>query len=211
METGEKLAKAISILLSNPIVDGLFGLAIATQEAVAKWGAPNPLIGIAAGLICGVLPYLGALILFVRKKSDIFVSRRELRPKLFIFGLVSYLLGTLLFWYLGLLWLASFSFVMFLGTIVYLLITWRWKISIHVSGLTVPLTIMSMQNGLYMLPGVLLIPALMWARVRLGAHTWSQVVVSALVSLSITYLGATMFMPSIQMLMSQAVSFSTLA
>ncbi len=198
METGEKIARVISIVLSNPVTDGFFALMIATQEAIQRWGASNPLVplvGIAAGLIYGIIPYLGAIMLFLRKKSDLFVSKRELRPRLFVFGLISYLVGIVLFWRLGLMWLASFSFVMLLGAIIYFLITCRWKISIHVSGLVVPLTILSIWNSFYVVLGLLLVPALMWARVRLGTHTWPQVIVSAVVSLIVTYSGAFLFIP----------------
>lgn len=73
------------------------------------------------------------------------------------------------------------------NTLLLLLINLRWKISIHMTGLTgfvgVSLLVALLWPSptavfrlSWAVPLLLLVPLLMWARVRVGAHTWGQVV-----------------------------------
>ncbi|MHB1355340.1 MAG: DMT family transporter [Anaerolineae bacterium] len=55
-----------------------------------------------------------------------------------------------------------------------LLVTTRWKISQHVSGVAVACVLVTGTLGVAALPVLLLIPIVAWARVRLGAHTLAQ-------------------------------------
>jgi drug/metabolite transporter (DMT)-like permease len=61
-----------------------------------------------------------------------------------------------------------------------LLVTIRWKISQHVSGVAMASVLVVGTLGVGALPALLLIPIVAWARVKLGAHTLAQTVAGGL-------------------------------
>jgi len=195
MGLGDKIARGVSVVLSNPIVGMAFGYALGLSETESMWGAPDQAAAVLAALFVGVFPYLGAVIYYVMGKSDIFVSNREQRPALIVTSLPMTIVGTLYFYIRGLHLVSVVLALMLVETLIFLMITFKWKISLHVSGLTFPLTIVWIRNGVSALAGFLLLPVLMWARVRMGAHSWEQVIVSALVSLTMTYCGFRTLIP----------------
>jgi membrane-associated phospholipid phosphatase len=74
------------------------------------------------------------------------------------------------------------------GGLVALLITLRWKISIHAGGAAGAATVMALLYGAQALPLMLGVAVIGWSRVTLGKHTWSQVVAGAAISILITVL-----------------------
>ncbi len=71
---------------------------------------------------------------------------------------------------------------------VFLALSQRWKPSVHASGVVGPATVLALATGL---PGVLLFCLLVpiaWARHRLGAHTWGEILVGGLLTVPLTAL-----------------------
>lgn len=66
-----------------------------------------------------------------------------------------------------------------------LLITVRWKISQHVSGIAVSATLVAAALGPAATPVLLLIPVVAWARVKVGVHTVWQTVAGAAAGVAI--------------------------
>lgn len=204
-----KIAQVMSIVLSNPIVDSIFAFVIALNESFMKNGSYDIKIALASTFLLGIAPYSGAFIMYLRNKSDIFVSEREKRPILILIGMIPLFLSAFYFYYIGYRWLSALATIFFLESLVYFLITLRWKISLHVSGLSIPLTTMSavimkwgvvaisntlaLLNFILTFVGFIMLPVLMWARVKVGAHTWPQVIVSAILSVLMTYYGLVVF------------------
>ncbi|MBO3762797.1 MAG: hypothetical protein QXS21_04300 [Thermoproteota archaeon] len=204
-----KLAQAMSVILSNPVVDSIFAFVIALNESLIKTRSYDLKIALVSTLLLGVAPYSGAFVMYLRNRSDLFVSEREKRPILMIVGMIPLFLSAFYFYYIGYRWLSALATIFLLESLVYFLITLRWKISLHVSGLSIPLTTMStlvvrwsvvtISNTLALLNvaltfiGFIMLPVLMWARVKVGAHTWSQVIVSAVISMLMTYYGLVLF------------------
>jgi membrane-associated phospholipid phosphatase len=75
----------------------------------------------------------------------------------------------------------------FVNGIVLMLITLKWKISIHASGITGPFTALVYLLGAVMLPLLLVVIPVAWARVELKAHTIMQVAVGAVLSCALTW------------------------
>jgi membrane-associated phospholipid phosphatase len=121
--------------------------------------------------------------------SDLDMSIREEREKVFGIFVIFYLLGTVTLWLthmprLLIATMAGFT----LATIVVQYITRYWKISTHALGITAPLVALTMLYGRQPLPFVVLIPAVCWARVYLKAHTVAQVIAgSALGAASVVF------------------------
>lgn len=109
--------------------------------------------------------------------SDLDMSLREEREKVFGVFVVFYLLGTVTLWLthsprLLIATMAGYS----LSTIVVQYITRYWKISTHAMGITAPLVALTYLYGEAPLPFFVLIPLVGWSRVYLGAHTALQVI-----------------------------------
>jgi membrane-associated phospholipid phosphatase len=75
----------------------------------------------------------------------------------------------------------------FVNGLVLMIITIKWKISIHASGITGPFTALVYLLGAVMLPLFLVVVPVAWARVELKAHTKMQVAVGAVLSCLLTW------------------------
>lgn len=115
--------------------------------------------------------------------SDLDMSIREEREKVFGVFVIFYLVGTATLWltHAPKLLIASLAgYTLATGVVQY--ITRYWKISTHAVGITAPLVALSFLYGRQPLPFLVLIPMVCWARVYLRAHTVGQVVAGALLA-----------------------------
>jgi membrane-associated phospholipid phosphatase len=126
--------------------------------------------------------------------SDFYISEKDERAKPFAGAAASYIVGSA-----ALLLLRAPSMVTALmfcyagNTAMMMLITLRWKISVHASGIAGPAT--ALVYGIGTWAGVffvLLIPV-GWARLRLKAHTPWQILTGALVTIAATWIQLTIF------------------
>ena len=76
--------------------------------------------------------------------------------------------------------------VAFINGVVLISITHWWKISFHTATLVASVLVLTQQVGQAALPGLLLVAAVAWSRVRLGRHTVAQVLAGVAVSLLTT-------------------------
>lgn len=141
----------------------------------------------AAGICLLALPLPLLLLqreLRIGRISDWHVKNRleRLKPRtvlILLFAVLAPLLVMILFHGPRLLLMAMIGATVM--SVLNLLVTIRWKISQHVSGVAVACTFVAGTVGVGALPVLLLIPIVAWARVKLGAHTLAQTVVGALV------------------------------
>ncbi|MCS7013063.1 MAG: hypothetical protein RMI34_01230 [Chloroherpetonaceae bacterium] len=184
----QKLARLISNIL-HPIV-----LPVLTYWAVLFLGFENLenryLYLFIAFLICTVTPAIVVVILLRRGKvNDYDISHRERRTVPFMIGIVVYLIGALIFEALGAPRIASAFMICYaMNTFVVMLITFVWKISVHVTSLGGPIAALYFVFGSPMLMLLLLMPPLMWSRVQLKAHTPMQTLAGAIVGFFLTLL-----------------------
>lgn len=115
--------------------------------------------------------------------SDLDMSIRQEREKVFFVFVIFYLVGTATLWltHAPKLLVASMAGYT-LATAVVQYITRYWKISTHAVGITAPLVALSLLYGRQPLPFLVLIPMVCWARVYLRAHTVGQVVAGAMLA-----------------------------
>ncbi len=69
---------------------------------------------------------------------------------------------------------------MLAGIVLVGAVSWFWKVSVHMHCLAAVTVILISLLGWRGLIVGLLLPPLGWARVRLHAHTWAQVIVGAM-------------------------------
>lgn len=138
------------------------------------------------------------------RTASLEIREREARTKPLLFGLGSNVLGGLLM-VLGttvpdaVVW--GLVSVQLATTLIMLFITQWWKISLHMTGLAGSLAVFCFIarhewvfqaghtiSGAWVYPSLLSIPLLMWARVRVGAHTIPQVIGGSCLAFGVTYL-----------------------
>lgn len=193
----ERLATAVTYLISPLLLPPvLFGLVLAHFGAT-----PQEIMSIVLGalVLLGFVPlaYLGWMVRHHRALS-IEVRDRRRRTAPFLVALAAYVSALVLV----LLWdgtaqplVAAILATSLLNGVILMAITWRWKISIHAANVggfvsvlwfaavTWPEVPMPLLHPGWTASLILLVPLVMWARVRVQAHTQAQVWAGALFGL----------------------------
>jgi len=178
----KKIASLISNILNPFIIGSLLILLISFQstgntlEAV-KWSAIL--------LALTLLPtYLAAVYLVGRKKMDrIFTDVRQQRTSIYI---VTILLAVITFAIL--LFLKAPTMLIALcvtgvtATVLYTCINLWWKISLHAAFTTTMVTILVILFGYLGAISIVLIPLIVWSRLKLNCHTPMQLIAGALLA-----------------------------
>jgi membrane-associated phospholipid phosphatase len=181
-------AKVASIIthISNPAI-------VAAVTFLALLFAHNVMLPSFVGisLTFGTVVPLSIIYLLSKRGliSDFFVSEKEERARPFAGAVLSYLVGSLLFWLLGAPSIVTALMLCYAGnTILMMLITLRWKISVHASGIAGPTTALIENLGAWASILILLLIPVGWARMRLKAHTPAQILAGGFVTIAATWL-----------------------
>ncbi len=184
LKSEQKFAKFISSVTHPPLVS------IPTFAVINYYllGLNN---SIAITLICFIfaafLPVLTSLILIKKMKIDIDITDRTKRTLPLFFAVCSYIIGFFVLYVFGAPSITTtLMFIYFSNTLIILFINLSWKISIHamgVAGATAALTYLFGYKGVIF---GLIIPLVMWSRVKLNKHTSSQVLAGAVLGLILT-------------------------
>ena len=121
--------------------------------------------------------------------SDLDMSIRAERERVFIAFVVFYALGAVDLWLIHAPAIMTASMAAYaVSTLVVQWITRYWKISTHALGITAPLVGLTVLFGQRPVPFYVLIPIVGWSRVHLRAHTPLQVIAGTALSLATTLL-----------------------
>ncbi len=176
MNSKLKLAKTISSFTNPPIICIPLFLIICTSLSINNlWDFP--LLELVSLIFTSILPLV--IILYWAKKSnnDNDISNREDRFVPLLIGTISYFLGYLISLYLGLNEFLTYLLLCYtINTFIVMLITRKWKISIHTTGLSGPVCALIILLGPIGAIFGLLYPLIIWARVALKKHTMSQAI-----------------------------------
>jgi membrane-associated phospholipid phosphatase len=185
---GLRVAQLVS-LAGSPFLLAALLLLIVSWHATHRVG---PTLGWAA--LTAVFVTIGPLVLLslavcAGRVGSLDLDLRHERPWPMLIALGITLLGLTVLWALG---APRLLLILLLSTLVgggvALLITLRWKISIHAGGAAGAATVMALLYGAQALPLLIGVALIGWSRVVLGKHTWPQVVAGAAVSAVITVL-----------------------
>lgn len=177
---GHKLAKTISAFTNPPIITIPLFLIICIVLSFENGGFDfNKFIimELISLVFASVLPM--AIILFWAKKinTDRDISNREDRFIPLIIGIVSYFIGVLVSLALN---ADNFLTLLLLcysvNTGVVLLITFKWKISVHTTGISGPVAALILLLGPFGAVFGVIYPIVIWARVLLKKHTLAQAI-----------------------------------
>ena len=192
-----KLAKFISLITNPPIIciplfiiiclalsfeNGIFNL----EEFIV--------LEIVSFVFTSLLPF--AIIFIWAKKigSDSDISNRTDRFIPMIIGIVSYFIGFLICLING---LDNFLTILLLcysiNTGIVLIITFKWKISVHTTGLSGPVGALILLLGPFGAILGVLYPIVVWSRVLLKKHTLAQAICGGVQGFFLTILEAYLF------------------
>jgi membrane-associated phospholipid phosphatase len=140
-------------------------------------------------LFTSIGPMLFVFYLYASDRiSDLDMSVREERERIFVAFVLFFALGTVDLWWIGAPRIMTAAMAGYaLSSLVVQWITRYWKISTHALGITAPLVALSAIFGSRPLPFLILIPIVCWARVYLRAHTLAQVLAGAGLAAVSTY------------------------
>jgi membrane-associated phospholipid phosphatase len=170
------LARILSTIF-NPFLTAL-ALFVILSHVEAKSTADFWWLLLLSTAFTSILPMLFIFFLYATDRiSDLDMSVREERERVFGAFVIFYLTGTVALWLthsprLMIATMAGYT----LSTIVVQYITRYWKISTHALGITAPMFVLCILYGAQPLPFLVLIPAVCWARVYLKAHSSAQVI-----------------------------------
>jgi membrane-associated phospholipid phosphatase len=181
----QRLARLLTeVLAPAPIV--------ATLPIVIAWhSAQTPTQALTAGLLAAlfasIIPF-GYIIRGVRngKLTDHHVGIREQRRIPLLFGIASVIVGTSLLAALRApRELIALIVAMLGGLATSLLVTLRWKISVHTAVAAGASTILTLVFGPTLLATAPLVAAIAWARVEIGDHTPAQTIAGACLGITV--------------------------
>ena len=143
-------------------------------------------------IICWIfgafLPITTSLILIRKMHTDIDITDRTKRTLPLFFAVCSYLIGYLVLLSMGAPALTTTLMLIYsTNTLIILFINLSWKISIHTMGVAGPTVALTYLFGISGLLFGLIIPLVMWSRVRLKKHTISQVLAGGIAGIILTY------------------------
>ena len=180
-----KLASRLSAALNAPLITLITFIPLILLNGFSD----APLLIAITSLFGCILPLVMVYsLLKLEIIKDFYARDRDTRFIPFLWTTLFYLLGTLILIFVSAPpTVTALMACYFVNGIVFLIITLKWKISIHASGITGPFTALIYMLGVVMLPLLLVVIPVAWARVELKAHTIMQVAVGAVLSCAMTW------------------------
>ena len=187
MKNNEKVAEILSVMLS-PVCIAFITVIIFTFYPIDKTISTNLHLNflLAIFFLC-IFPIIAILYSCKKGKVDIWVSERSKRTPFYFVAIIGYIIATVVFYFLKNVNLFVLSITYFLVTIAIMVGNLFRKISAHGAGVAGPITAITYSFGFHGIPLFLLIPLTVWARVKLNAHSFIEVISGILIAIVITF------------------------
>ncbi len=182
----QKLASLVSAILNAPLITLLTFIPL-----ILRYGNGETAKLFAVTSLFGCFLPLGMVVAMLKKGviSDFYATDRLERFIPFLATITSYVMGTV-----ALIMIdapppiTALMACYIVNGLVLVVITFKWKISIHASGIASPVTALVYLLGTRMLPLFMLFLPVAWARLELKAHDKKQVTAGAVISSVLTWL-----------------------
>ncbi len=186
MTLSVKIANAISKLFPPPLVDFWIVLFVSLVPP-AEFTIQQPILSIAIGIFFMVIMPGGPPAILIKKgKVDFDISEMERRNVLYANAVFWYFVAGIIYHFCGNIVMMSIAIAYGFVTLGLLIINTKWKISAHTAGVAGPSTALIYLYGIPALILVIPIVIMIWARLKLKAHTPSQAIAGVFVSVLIT-------------------------
>jgi hypothetical protein len=182
----QKLASLVSAILNAPLITLLTFIPL-----ILKYGNGDALRLFAVTSLFGCFLPLGTVVAMLKTGviSDFYATKRLERFIPFLATITSYVMGTVALVMVNAPTpITALMACYIVNGLVLLVITLKWKISIHTSGITSPVTALVYLLGTRMLPLFMLFLPVAWARLELKAHDKKQITAGAVISSVLTWL-----------------------
>lgn len=188
MALEEKIADGISKILSPVIIAFLATIIFSIFSPLQN----KDLFTIATSIFLGffflsVFPAFAVIYNYKKGKVDLWVSDREDRTPFYFIALSGYVIATIVFLLLDYKALFVLSVAYIFVTAVIMLSNLFSKVSTHSGGVTGPVTALVYGFGLNAMPFLVLIPIVIWARLKLKAHSIMQLITGVLIAFFLTF------------------------
>lgn len=181
-----KIAELVSRALNAPMIASFTFLVLMLAQRASGF-----LTVLTIAVTFGAVIPLSIRYLLSKHKPipNIYASSGEGRTIAFMAAILSYLLGAIALRLAQAPSVVTALMICYLGnSLIMMLVSLKWKISVHASGITGPTTVLVYSLGpAASLLSMLLIPV-GWARIKLGAHSLAQVSAGALLTIATTWL-----------------------
>lgn len=182
----EKLANIISTLGNAPLIAMFIFILL---NYLFSEGIDFIVITLVCLIFAAIIPSIIAYVWIKNKNLEMDMPNKEDRLYPLLWILLSYLLGVIILYIISApLIITVLMFCYFSNTLIVLLISLFWKISIHSVGIAGPVAFLIYVFGYPGLIFLLLIPVIMWSRLHLKRHTPNQVIAGASLGLALTTL-----------------------
>jgi len=192
-----KIAKIISTLTNPPIIciPLFFIICLVLSFENGSFDFSKFMILELISLIFASALPMAIILLWAKKlNTDSDISNREDRFTPLIVGIISYFIGFLVLLTLGIDdFLTALLLCYSINTGVILLITTKWKISVHTTGLSGPVAALILLLGPIGALFGILYPILIWSRVLLKKHTLAQAIAGGVQGFFLTVLEMYLF------------------
>jgi membrane-associated phospholipid phosphatase len=186
------LAELLTFIFNPPIVAAPAFLYLILLQKPA-----DPLTVAAVSLLFGALIPLSIVYGLSKRRiiPDLWASQRETRVIPFAGAICSYFLGSAVLMAEESPAIITALMLCYVGnTVIMMLISLKWKISVHASGIAGPITTLIYALGVTALPPLFLVVPVGWARIRLKAHTLAQVAAGALLTILATWIQMSIYL-----------------
>ena len=189
----EKAAIVISALSYPPFLSTVMFILLSLIADTVSMAVISIAITVSTSL---VIPFT-AIMYYSRKfgNGDGDIAKREDRVRPFLVGISSYFLGVALLFLVGAPWICTVMMLSYAtSTVIVMLISTKWKISVHATGLMGPIVLMAMvYDPIYALLSLSIIPVA-WSRYVRKKHTPLQLIAGALFGTVYTAMFLTLFL-----------------
>lgn len=173
----ETLANIISTLGNAPFISIFIFLIL---DYYFLKGTDFIIITIVSMIFAAIIPGIIAYVWVKNKNIEIDMPNKEDRIYPLLWILISYLTGVLILFTISAPFVITvLMFCYFSNTLIVLLVSLFWKISIHSVGIAGPVAFMIYVFGYPGLLFLILVPIIMWSRLYLKRHTFNQVIAGA--------------------------------
>lgn len=189
----ERASRAVSVVTHAPFLSALMFVLLGITADDPTTVVATIAVSILTATLIPVLVVHHYSVRYGNTDGD--VVRREDRARPLIGGVLSYLFGVVLLYVIGAPRICTVMMLSYaLSTAVVMLISTRWKISIHVTGVMGPAMALSMVYWPWGLVMFALLPPVMWSRYVRGKHTPLQLVGGAVYGFVATGLVLSVFL-----------------
>lgn len=183
-EVKEKLANIVSTASNAPLISIFIFIGLSYYFLDGYDFITVSLVSLCFAV---VIPIIIAYSWIKSNKLELDLPNKEDRVRPLFWILLSYLLGVVVLFAISApLVITVLMFCYFSNTLVVLLISLFWKISIHSVGVAGPVAFLIYVFGYLGLIFLLLIPLVMWSRLFLKRHTCNQVIAGASLGFGLT-------------------------